>query len=93
MTTYFISFETFHGYIFDLSLHVNAKRGNGSEEIVVKWQNNSLCQTNVSWVLYVKFNIEKHCLVKHFALLKNVCYQFLNFVLWVTYLLIGPQPT
>ena len=28
----------------------------------------------VSWVLYVKFRIEKHCLVKDFALLKNVCY-------------------
>ena len=29
----------------------------------------------VSLVLYVKFRIEKQCLVKHFALLKNVCYR------------------
>ena len=28
----------------------------------------------VSWVLYAKFRI--HCLVKHFAFLKNVCYQY-----------------
>ena len=28
----------------------------------------------VSWVLYAKFRIEKHCLVKDFAFLKNVCY-------------------
>ena len=33
-------------------------------------------------------------LVKHFAFLKNVCYQYLNFVLRGTYeLLIGPRPT
>ena len=41
--------------------------------------------TCVSWVLYLKFGTEKHCLVKHFAFLKNVCYQYLNFVLRVTY--------
>ena len=29
--------------------------------------------------------IEKHCLMKHFAFLKTVCYQYLNFVLQVTY--------
>ena len=33
---------------------------------------------NVSCVLYVKFRIHKHCLLKHFAFLKNVCYH-LNF--------------
>ena len=27
-----------------------------------------------SWVLYVKFRIEKHCLEKDFAFLKKVCY-------------------
>ena len=27
-------------------------------------------------LLYAKFRIEKHCLVKHFAFLKNVCYQY-----------------
>ena len=32
----------------------------------------------VSWVLYVKFRIEKHGLVKYFAFLKNVCCQYLN---------------
>ena len=35
--------------------------------------------------VYVKLLIEKHCLVKHFAFLKNVGYQYLNFVLRVTY--------
>ena len=48
--------------------------------------------------VYVKFLIEKPCPVKHFAFLKSVGYQYLNFVLRVTYcflydLLIGPQPT
>ena len=52
------------------------------------------CVKYVSWELYVKFRIEKHCLVKHFAFLKNVCYQYVNFVLRGTYeLLIGPQLT
>ena len=36
-------------------------------------------------MLYVKFRIHKHCLLKHFAFLKNVSYHCLNFVLWVTY--------
>ena len=35
----------------------------------------------VSWVLYVKFPIEKHFLVKHFPFLRNVYCQYLNFVL------------
>ena len=39
----------------------------------------------VSWVLYIKFPIEKYCLVRHFAFLKNVCYQYLHFVVGVTY--------
>ena len=76
-------------YNFDLRLYVFSKHGN-----------NSLYQTNyVSLVLYVKFWIGKHCLVKRFAFLKNVCYQYLHFVLWVTCcfffyeLLIGPHPT
>ena len=38
-------------------------------------------QTTGPWVLCVKSRTEKHCLVKHFALLKNICYQCLNFVL------------
>ena len=29
----------------------------------------------------IKFQIYKNCLVKHFALLKNVCNQYLNFVI------------
>ena len=32
------------------------------------------CVKQISWVLYAKFRIEKR-LVKHFAFLKNVCYQ------------------
>ena len=44
------------------------------------------CQcVSVSWMLFVKFQIEWRCLVKHFAFLKNVCYEYVNFVLWVTY--------
>ena len=41
----------------------------------------------VSWVLYVKFRIEKDRLVKYFAFLENVCYQYLNCVLRVTVIL------
>ena len=62
---------------------------NGSDENARRWQNDSLCQTNMSptcYSVYAKFQIEKHCLVKHFAFLKNVCYQYLNFVLRVTYI-------
>ena len=55
-------------FIFVLRSHVIAKRGNGREEIAGRGENNSLCQTNISWVLYVKFGIGKHCLVKHFAI-------------------------
>ena len=36
-------------------------------------------------VAICRFRIEKHCLVKHLAFLKNICYQFLNFVLWLTH--------
>ena len=59
-----------NSYIFDLWLHVTAKRGNRSEEIPGRSHNNSLCQRNVSWVLYAKFQTKKH-----FAFLKNVWYQ------------------
>ena len=58
-------------YIFDLWLHVTAKRGNRSEEIPGRSHNNSLCQRNVSWVLYAKFQTKKH-----FAFPKNVWYQY-----------------
>ena len=68
-------------HISDLRLLVIVKCGNGS------WQSNSflMCLTNMCPGCYVKFQIEKHWLMKHFAFLKNVCYQYLNFVLWVTY--------
>ena len=33
---------------------------------------------------YVKFRIEKHCLVKYFGFLENVCYEYLNCVLRIT---------
>ena len=39
---------------------------------------------NVSWVLYVR--LQTLHLVKNFAFLKNICYQYLNFVLQVTFL-------
>ena len=44
------------------------------------------CVKQVSGVLYAKFRIQKR-LVKHFAFLKNVCYQYLHFLLRVTQLL------
>jgi len=49
-------------------------------------------------VLLVKFRIEKNCLVKHFAFLKNVCYQIFkryasSNLLFFNELLIGLQPT
>ena len=49
-------------------------------------------------LLFVKFRIEKNCLVKHFAFLKNVCYQIFkrcasSNLLFFNELLIGPQPT
>ena len=62
--------------------HFIAKRGNGSEEIAGGCQDNSLCLLRA---LYLKFRIQKHCLVKHFAFLKNVCNQYLNFMLQLTY--------
>ena len=51
-------------------------------------------------MLYVTFRIEEHSLVKLFAILKNVCYQYFYvvpfFVLFCFVffyeLLIGPQP-
>ena len=62
-------------YNFGLTSHVILKRGNGNKEIAGRWQNNSLRETsNVFWVLNVKLRIEKHCLGKQFACLKNVCY-------------------
>ena len=39
-----------------------------------------MCETNVSWVLYVKFRIEEHSLEKLSAFFKNVCYQYFYFV-------------
>ena len=36
-------------------------------------------------MLYAKFRIEKHCLLKHFAFLINVCNQYLIFLHQVTY--------
>ena len=59
-----------------------------------------------SWVLYVKFRIEKHCLEKDFAFLKKVwyllkvpiifekilCFEYV-IVFFFYELLIGPQPT
>ena len=66
---------------------VIAKNGNGCEEIAGRWQNNSLCPKQICLlgVINVKIQTERHCPVKHFAFLKNVCYQYYNFVLWVTY--------
>ena len=71
----------------DLRSHVIAKHSKGSDENASRWQNNSLCQTSMSlsYTVYVKFQREKHRLVKHFAFLKIVCYQYLNCVLRVTY--------
>ena len=62
-------------YISDLISHVTAKRGNVSEEITSRWQNNSLGHAPnkyVPWPIYVmKFWIAKHCLTKNFAFLET----------------------
>ena len=52
------------------------------------------CVKQVYWVSYAKFGIQKRQ-VKHFAFLKNVCYQYLHFLLRVTQLRAAdwPQPT
>ena len=51
------------------------------------WQNSSLSKTENNYLLgviiIVKFWIAKHCLVKHFAFLRNIGHQYLNFVLQV----------
>ena len=52
----------------------------------------------VSLVLHVKFQREKHCLMKHFAFLKKVCHQYLicalsNFFVFFYELLIALQLT
>ena len=77
-------------YFLIQATYYDVKCVNESKEVAGKWQNKSLCQTNLTPTVrcynYVKFRIEKQCLVKHFAFLKNVCYiNFFNFVLWVTY--------
>ena len=53
---------------------------NGSAKLLVSDKITACGETNVSWVLYVKFRIEEHSLVKLFAFLKNVCYQYFYFV-------------
>ena len=51
-----------------------------AKKLLVSEKKNSVCETNVSWVLYVKFRIEEHSLVKLFAFEKNVCYQYFYFL-------------
>ena len=53
---------------------------------------------HVSWAFKQSFEKKNNGPVEHFAFLKNVCYQYFNFELRVTYcffyeLLLGPQPT
>ena len=48
---------------------------------MTKWQ--LVSNKYISWVLKVS-NRKYYCVVKHFAFLKNICYQYLNFVLAVT---------
>ena len=69
-----------------------------AKKLLVDDKIQACAKENVSWVLYVMFWKEKHCLIKQFASLKNISYWHLNFVVRVTYyffyeLLIGPQPT
>ena len=45
----------------------------------------TVCVKQICLQGVVKFQIGKSCLVKHFAFLKNVCYQHLNVLLRVTY--------
>ena len=73
-------------HIFDLRVHVIAKCGNGSKEIAGRWQNKSLCQTYVCRVLLkCKVSYRKILSGETLCFLKNICYHYLNFVLWVNY--------
>ena len=60
-------------YIFDLWSHVIAKRGNRSQEIAGRWQNNSLCQRNMS----------SGCCVQSFEQKNIVCWNTL--LSWKTF--------
>ena len=53
----------------------------------VRWQNNCLCQTNklyVSWELYVKFQREKHWLMKSFAFIETFAINILLTIVLTT---------
>ena len=84
------------GYNFDLRSHIISKRGNGKCWWMTKYQLVSSIQCFLGVIRTV--SKRKTLSLTHFASLKNdVCYQYLNFVLRVTFffydLLIGPQPT
>ena len=69
-------------YIFDLQCHVITKRGNSSERN--SWYNVddkiTACVKEICLMgVYAKFQVEKHCLVKHFAFMKNVGYHYCIF--------------
>ena len=72
-------------YNFDLRSHVISKWGNDNKEIAGRWHSMTAYVQKIMSPVCYKFRIQRHCLVKHFAFLKNFCYQNLNFALWVTY--------
>ena len=59
-------------YIFDLWSHIIVKCSNRSEEVAGN-DKITACVKEIG-LLCVAYKKRKHCLVKHFAFLKNVCY-------------------
>ena len=68
-----------HRYIFDCSRKVSQIAAIGAKKLLVENKITACVkEIIISWVYRVacKFPIQKHCLVKHFAFWKNVCYQY-----------------
>ena len=68
-------------YISDLIWHVTAKRGNVSEEITGRWQNNSAKQICPLGNICNEVLDSQTLSDEKFCFLGNVCYQYLNFML------------
>ena len=88
-----------HKAYFWLEVACYGKMGNGSKEIASRWQNNSLCQTYVSWVS-LKCKVlnrktlpgETLCFLEK-RLLSLFKFSALSKWLFSYELLIGPLPT
>ena len=68
-------------FIFVLRSHVFVKRGNGTEEIAGRWQNNSFCQQIINLCLLgviCKASDWKTLSSEKFSVLETFCYQYLK---------------